>query len=143
ASGKDFATASQRVSAMLTSVPSGDQADRADSSGGGPRRVGRGVFLATVLGGVSSLAWGKSAWSRLSHLAGPVESLAPLLPSGGWRIYTVSGSMPSFDPARWRLTVSGLVEHPLSLSYPELRALPRADQVSAFHCVTGRDLVGP
>jgi DMSO/TMAO reductase YedYZ molybdopterin-dependent catalytic subunit len=45
--------------------------------------------------------------------------------------------MPVFDRATWRLKIGGLVEQPLSLSYDELRALPRVDQVSTFHCVTG------
>jgi DMSO/TMAO reductase YedYZ molybdopterin-dependent catalytic subunit len=45
--------------------------------------------------------------------------------------------MPVFDPSSWRLTVGGLVEKPLSLDYDQLRSLPRADQVSIFHCVTG------
>ena len=101
------------------------------------RRIGRGLFLATVAGGVSSLAWGKSVWSHVSKAVGPVESLVPLVPTGGWRIYTVSGSMPTFDRATWRLDVGGLVEKPVSLTYAHLRALPRAEQVSTFHCVTG------
>src|SRR5207248_788703 len=101
------------------------------------RRIGRGLFLATVAGGVSSLAWGKSVWSHVSKAVGPVESLVPLVPTGGWRIYTVSGSMPTFDRATWRLDVGGLVEKPVALTYAHLRALPRAEQVSTFHCVTG------
>ncbi|MHB8468312.1 MAG: molybdopterin-dependent oxidoreductase [Gaiellaceae bacterium] len=103
----------------------------------GPKRYGRGLFLATVLGGVSSLAWGKSVWGRVSHAIGPLESLVPLVPTKGWRIYTVSGSMPTFDRATWKLEIGGLVQKPLSLSYDDLLALPRAHQVSTFHCVTG------
>jgi DMSO/TMAO reductase YedYZ molybdopterin-dependent catalytic subunit len=104
-----------------------------------PRRYGRRLFLATVLGGVSSLYWGKAAWDHVTGVVSPVASaVAPgILPSGGWRIYTISGHMPVFNPATWRLKVGGLVEQPLSLSYDELRALPRVDQVSTFHCVTG------
>ncbi len=45
--------------------------------------------------------------------------------------------MPVFNPATWRLKIGGLVEQPLSLTYDELRALPRVEQVSTFHCVTG------
>jgi DMSO/TMAO reductase YedYZ molybdopterin-dependent catalytic subunit len=102
-----------------------------------PRRFGRGVFLATVAGGVSSLLWGKAVWDQLSHAISPVGSLVPLLPSGGWRIYTVSGSLPRFDERTWRLDVGGHVQRPVSLSYRELLALPKAEQVSTFHCVTG------
>jgi DMSO/TMAO reductase YedYZ molybdopterin-dependent catalytic subunit len=102
-----------------------------------PKRIGRGVFLATVAGGLTSLLWGKAAWDRLSHVISPVESLVPLLPTGGWRIYTVSGSLPRFDDRTWRLGVGGHVRQPVSLSYRELLALPKAEQVSTFHCVTG------
>jgi DMSO/TMAO reductase YedYZ molybdopterin-dependent catalytic subunit len=101
-------------------------------------RVGRGVFLATVAGGVSSLFWGKAAWTRVTGVVSPVaETLVPVLPSSGWRIYSVADHLPHFDPAAWRLTVAGLVERPLTLDYSELRALPRVEQVSTFHCVTG------
>ncbi len=103
-----------------------------------PRRYGRGVFLATVAGGLTSLFWGKSAWGTVSGVVSPVAgAIAPILPTGGWRIYTISGHMPVFDPASWRLSISGLVEQPTSLTYDQLRALPRVEQVSTFHCVTG------
>jgi DMSO/TMAO reductase YedYZ molybdopterin-dependent catalytic subunit len=107
-----------------------------------PRRVGRGVFLATVLGGVSSLAWGKSAWSKVSAALGGAEALVPLVPTKGWRIYTVASHMPTFDPATWKLGVGGLVQQPVSIDYHELRSLPRAEQVSTFHCVTGWTVQG-
>jgi len=101
-----------------------------------PKRYGRGLFLATVAGGLTSLAWGKPVWTKVSAALGPAESFVPLVPQG-WRIYTVSGSMPTFDAATWRLEVGGLVDRTLSLSYDDLRSLPRASQVSDFHCVTG------
>jgi DMSO/TMAO reductase YedYZ molybdopterin-dependent catalytic subunit len=102
-----------------------------------PHRIGRGVFLATVAGGITSLLWGRTVWDHVSHAVSPVESLVPLVPSGGWRIYTVSGSLPGFDEATWRLRVGGHVRKPVSLSYRELLALPKTEQISTFHCVTG------
>ncbi|HEY2353595.1 MAG TPA: molybdopterin-dependent oxidoreductase [Gaiellaceae bacterium] len=103
-----------------------------------PRRYGRGIFLATVAGGVSSLYWGKAAWSQVSGVVSPVAgAIAPILPTSGWRIYTVASTMPVFDPATWRLKIGGMVAHPQELSYDALRALPQASQVSDFHCVTG------
>jgi DMSO/TMAO reductase YedYZ molybdopterin-dependent catalytic subunit len=100
--------------------------------------VGRGVFLATVAGGISSLLWGKAAWSRVTGVVSPVaEALVPVLPSSGWRIYSVADHLPTFDPATWRLTVGGLVEKPLTLDYESLRALPRVEQISTYHCDTG------
>ena len=104
---------------------------------GGERRYGRAVFLGTVATGLSSLLWARPLWSRVSHAAGPLESLVPLVPAGGWRIYTVAATMPRFDPATWRLRIGGRVARPAVLSYDELRALPHAAEVRDFHCVTG------
>lgn len=103
-----------------------------------PRPYGRRAFLALVAGGVSAFAWAGPA----SRIFAPVTSqfsqlFADLLPVGGWRIYTISGSMPEFDPSSWRLEVGGLVRRPQSLSYFDLLALPRTEQISTFHCVTG------
>jgi len=104
----------------------------------GERAYGRRGFLLLVAGGVSSLAWAGPASRVLSPLTSAASQLAgDLLPVGGWRIYTISGTMPVFDSASWRLEINGLVERPRSLGYDELRALPRAEQVSTFHCVTG------
>ena len=102
------------------------------------RKYGRGLFLVTVAGGLSSLAWGKAVWGQVSKVVSPVAgTIAPILPTQGWRIYTVSDHMPTFDPASWRLKVGGMVEKPASISYDQLRALPRSEQVTTFHCVTG------
>jgi DMSO/TMAO reductase YedYZ molybdopterin-dependent catalytic subunit len=101
-------------------------------------RIGRGVFLATVAGGVSSLFWGKAAWTRVTGVVSPVaETLVPVLPSSGWRIYSVADHLPTFDRTSWRLKIGGLVGRPLALDYAALRRLPRVEQVSTFHCVTG------
>jgi DMSO/TMAO reductase YedYZ molybdopterin-dependent catalytic subunit len=94
-----------------------------------PKRLGRGLFLVTVAGGLSSLWWGKSLTKAVSAI--------PFAPGGGWRIYTVAPTMPKFDPATWRLDVGGLVDKPMTLTYAELRALPATSQVRTFHCVTG------
>jgi DMSO/TMAO reductase YedYZ molybdopterin-dependent catalytic subunit len=103
-----------------------------------PRRYGRAAFLALLAGGVSSLAWAGPAAGIFSPVTSQFTGLlADLLPVGGWRIYTVSGSRPLFDERAWRLEIGGLVEQPVSLTYKELLALPRAEQVTDFHCVTG------
>src|SRR3954467_9243133 len=103
-----------------------------------PRRYGRRLFLVTVAGGISSLYWGKAAWDHVTGVISPVaNAIAPILPTGGRRSYTHSRHTPVFDRATWRLKIGGLVEQPVSLTYDELRALPRVDQVSNFHCVTG------
>ena len=45
--------------------------------------------------------------------------------------------MPRFDPSAWRLRIDGLVARPLELGYDDLLRLPRSEQTSDFHCVTG------
>ena len=108
------------------------------------RAYGRRVFLGVVGVGATSLWWGDAAWRGVSRVLSPVTDAVPAglraalpSPSQGWRIYAVNPPMPKFDPSMWRLRIEGLVEQPLDLSYEELLALPRADQVSDFHCVTG------
>ncbi len=107
------------------------------------RPYGRRAFLALLAGGLSSLYWaGPAARVFAPVTSGFSQVLGDLLPVGGWRIYTISGSMPVFDERSWRLEITGLVRKPVQLTYDELRALPRAHQVSDFHCVTGWSVPG-
>ena len=102
------------------------------------RPYGRRAFIGLMAAGISSLAWASQASGVFSPFTSAFSQfLGNLLPVGGWRIYTISGSMPIFDPKAWRLQIDGLVKEPRSLTYDELLALPQAHQVSTFHCVTG------
>ncbi len=104
----------------------------------GARPYGRRAFLGLLAGGVSSLFWAGPAARALAPVtSGFSQALGNLLPVGGWRIYTISGSMPIFDEGSYRLEITGLVRNPVQLTYAQLRALPQAHQVSNFHCVTG------
>ena len=102
------------------------------------RPYGRRAFLVLVAGGISSLWWAGAAAGPVAPITSAFSQLlGNLFPIGGWRIYTISGSMPIFDESSWRLEIDGLVRRPVSLTYDDLRALPQAEQVSTFHCVTG------
>ncbi|MEQ1757044.1 MAG: sulfite oxidase-like oxidoreductase [Vicinamibacterales bacterium] len=64
----------------------------------------------------------------------------PKLPVGqhevrNWPVLDL-GAQPEIPLRDWRLEVSGLVENPLSLTWDDFMALPQADEVSDFHCVT-------
>jgi len=110
-----------------------------DNTSGG-RRLGRAGFLGIVGAGVATLFFGDEISRITSAVTKPfadATGLSRIIPSGGWRIYTVAATMPTFDPSSWRLRIDGLVRQPLELSYDELLALPKAEQVSTFHCVTG------
>ena len=117
-----------------------DPVRRAPRENIGARRVGRAGFVGVLGAGVATLFYGDAISHVLGKVTNPLSSatgVADLLPSGGWRIYTVAATMPKFYPATWSLSVGGLGKHPFELSYAELRALPKVEQVSNFHCVTG------
>ena len=46
------------------------------------------------------------------------------------------GDVPDIPLDEWRLEVGGLVENPVMLRWPDFLALPQAEDVSDFHCVT-------
>ncbi len=46
------------------------------------------------------------------------------------------GTVPIVDPAKWSLSVSGRVEQPFTLTWPELQQLPRQETMCDIHCVT-------
>jgi DMSO/TMAO reductase YedYZ molybdopterin-dependent catalytic subunit len=107
-------------------------------STGKGRLYGRAGFIGVVGAGIATLFAGRPVQRVVDAVASPFSPLAPgIAPTSGWRIYTVAPTMPTFDPATWRLQVDGLVRHPYQLDYKQLRALPRVEQVSTFHCVTG------
>jgi DMSO/TMAO reductase YedYZ molybdopterin-dependent catalytic subunit len=102
------------------------------------RPYGRRAFLALVGGGLSAFFWAGPASRAFSPLTSQFSQLgADLLPVGGWRIYTITGTMPDIDPSAWTLRIEGLVRKPRTLTLADLKALPQAEQVSTFHCVTG------
>jgi DMSO/TMAO reductase YedYZ molybdopterin-dependent catalytic subunit len=121
-------------------LPPDDQHRESPRENTGARRLGRAGFLGIVGAGVATLFFGDEISRITSAVTKPfadATGLSRIVPSGGWRIYTVAATMPTFDRSTWRLRVDGLVGRPLELSYDELLALPKAEQVSTFHCVTG------
>jgi DMSO/TMAO reductase YedYZ molybdopterin-dependent catalytic subunit len=99
------------------------------------RTIGRAGFLGILGLGAAGLFLAKDATGLLDRAV--PKSVSSIVPTSGWRIYTVGSSMPTFDPATYRLDVTGLVGSPTSYTLADLKAMPRADQVSDFHCVTG------
>ena len=102
------------------------------------RTYGRRTFLAVTGIGLSSLLWAKPVWQRVSGVAQPLQSALPSgqIRSSGWRIYTVAATMPGSTGRR-----GGCGRRAgRSAAGVDLRAaarLPRAEQISDFHCVTG------
>jgi len=104
--------------------------------------IGRRVFLGILGVGAVGVLWGAKAQDWLENTVAPLVSkdgtgLSALLPIGRFRIYTVTGSLPSKSKAEYRLKVGGLVDAPYTLTYDELRALPPTAFTKDFQCVTG------
>ena len=99
------------------------------------RKIGRTAFLGVLGAGLAGLFFARDA----VRLVGKVvpDGVEALVPSSGWRIYTIAASMPDIAPADYRLRIAGHVERATTLTLADLRSLARAEQVSDFHCVTG------
>jgi len=65
---------------------------------------------------------------------------AERLPPGQRRVATLPvldiGIHPVIERAEWRLSIHGLVTHPLELTWDELQTLPQVDINADIHCVT-------
>ena len=104
--------------------------------------IGRRVFLGLSLFGVSGILWGSRAADLMERLLGPVSvkdggGLLGLLPTGRFRIYSVTGQLPSRAPAEWRLDVGGLAGAPYTIRHDELLRMPAVELTKDFQCVTG------
>jgi DMSO/TMAO reductase YedYZ molybdopterin-dependent catalytic subunit len=108
--------------------------------------IGRAAFLGTVALGVGGIAvlsrFAGSVQRAVQDVSAAVPIVNQIAPTTGWRIYTVADTMPRFDPAAFRLKVTGLVDAPQDLSWSEVDALAIVQQRSDFHCVTGWSVEG-
>jgi DMSO/TMAO reductase YedYZ molybdopterin-dependent catalytic subunit len=118
---------------------------------------------AALLGGCTDLSqnpWVTGVLSRVEDLtraaqhlfAGP-QSLAPEYTKADISpVFRANGTLDPGTPAykahvesgfaNWRVTVTGLVEHPLSLSLQNIRKLPARTQITRHDCVEGWSCIG-
>jgi DMSO/TMAO reductase YedYZ molybdopterin-dependent catalytic subunit len=104
--------------------------------------IGRRVFLGLAAFGVSGIVWGSKAAGLMEHLLGSVAvkdgtGLLGLLPTGRFRIYSVTGRLPDRAPADWQLDVGGLAGASYTIGYDELVRMPAVELTKDFQCVTG------
>jgi DMSO/TMAO reductase YedYZ molybdopterin-dependent catalytic subunit len=98
------------------------------------------VFLGLVGVGAAAVLFGSKVQDGLANLAPKSDptGLTGLLPIGEhFRFYTVTDGFPKRAPQDYRLSVKGLVDRPLTLTYDEIRALPPTMLTKDFQCVTG------
>jgi DMSO/TMAO reductase YedYZ molybdopterin-dependent catalytic subunit len=101
--------------------------------------VGRRLVLGMAGLGAIGVVAGARVQSGVNRALGPVGSgISGIVPAaGGFRFYTVTGSVEDKTQADYRLTVRGLVDHPRDFSIAELGGLPQTKMTDTFHCVTG------
>ncbi|GAO10127.1 hypothetical protein TPA0598_06_02920 [Streptomyces lydicamycinicus] len=122
--------------------------DRPDRAAGGGRDgqgapVGRRVVLGMLAAGAAGVATAPFLQRAYdSALGGAAQKdptgLTGLLPGGGgFRYYSVTGSVPEKDAHSYRLTVDGLVRHRAGYRLADLRRMPQTRLVRDVQCVTG------
>jgi DMSO/TMAO reductase YedYZ molybdopterin-dependent catalytic subunit len=93
--------------------------------------------------GTAGILVGARAQDVIARVLAPITArdgtgITSLIPAAGrFRIYSVVGYLPSKKHEDYKLTVGGLVDTPLALSYADLLALPPTGLTKDFQCVTG------
>ena len=108
------------------------------------KSLGKPVARRAVLGfgvlGILGIAFGSAISDKLSGLfskLSPNNPLSNILPgANGFEIYTVSG-FPTESTSAYKLSVGGLVNNPVTLSYDDLLKLKATHMTKDFQCVTG------
>ena len=82
--------------------------------------------------------------SAAESLSAP--GITPLvIPNGQFYRIDTELLVPQVDASTWRLTVTGMIDHPLTFTYRELLALPLFEQYVTLECVSnevGGNLIG-
>ncbi|WP_206068172.1 molybdopterin-dependent oxidoreductase [Nonomuraea composti] len=98
--------------------------------------IARRAMLSMLGAGFAALAAAplvQDGWERLAS-----SDPTGLLPgSGGFRYFSVAGSVPERTAADYRLEIGGLVERPVTYTLAELRAMPQTRVVGDVTCTDG------
>jgi len=71
----------------------------------------------------------------VARAAAPASKFGGPTPNSDFYV-TSSGSTPALNLNSWRLSIKGLVENPLQLSYADIRKLPKMDQMLTLECIS-------
>ena len=99
----------------------------ADAEDGRGAPIGRRVVLGMLGLGALGIVAGSPASNAINEVAAKDPTgLAQLLPAGGgFRYYSIAGPVKRVTPAEYVLSVGGLVDQPVTLSYADLAAMPQ------------------
>ncbi|MCU1457992.1 MAG: yedY 3 [Actinomycetia bacterium] len=111
-----------------------------DAGRGAP--VGRRVFLGLLALGATGVVFGREVADWMERVLGPITArdgtgLSAFLPVGRFRIYSVTGDLPSRARDKYTLKVHGKVTTPTTFSYADLAAMKPTTLHKDFQCVTG------
>lgn len=107
------------------------------------RPVGRRAFLGVLGLGAAGVLVGSPLQAAIERAFRPLAAvdgtgLTDLLPTTAkFRLYSVSGFDPDVSTDEYQLSVGGMVERPLALSYDELLQREIVGLTRDFQCVTG------
>lgn len=93
-------------------------------------------FLIFVIVSLSACAGKAPAVTSTGEVEATVFMGRELTPLNRQRTVALAGTQ-HIDPETYRLTVDGLVDNPLSLSYADLQAYPQEDRLMDLDCVEG------
>ena len=105
--------------------------------------IGRRVVLGMLGLGAAGVLVGRRLQDAQQRVLAPLEEhdptgLTSLIPAGDeFRFYSVTDGVPVRTAADYRLRVTGLVAHPMTLRLADLAAMPQTSLVRDFQCVTG------
>jgi DMSO/TMAO reductase YedYZ molybdopterin-dependent catalytic subunit len=104
--------------------------------------IGRRVVLGMAGIGALGVVFGAPVDGWVADVLQPLSSgvgsgIADLIPGSDYfQLYTVTSGFPEVPPD-YHLVLDGLVDKPLSLTVPDLEAMPPTTLVRDFQCVTG------
>jgi DMSO/TMAO reductase YedYZ molybdopterin-dependent catalytic subunit len=164
-----FAVAAGLLRALINRLPVGPSA-RADASAASPSRrafltwtIGSAaVGVVAAVGGFAAQGGSRVASAARTALRLPkpattvpappagadfdIPGLAPIItPNADFYRIDTALVVPQIDPADWRLEITGMVDHPVTISWKELLALPLEESWTTLTCVSnevGGDLIG-
>lgn len=99
-------------------------------------RVSARKLLIAVLLMVSVLALAGCGQSTQTKATVPGGGTKVVTPTSQLHVETAEGQ-PSINISTYRLKVSGLVDHPLSLTFDQIKALPAQERFVKLPCVEG------
>jgi DMSO/TMAO reductase YedYZ molybdopterin-dependent catalytic subunit len=76
-----------------------------------------------------------SSDSQFAHVSGLTREITP-----NDEFYVVNEDLiqPDIDPTTWQLTVGGLIDHPLKLTYDDLTSLPTVERYQTLECISNQ-----